>query len=367
MNRFLLTIALSISFLATAQVPQGISYQAIAMNGTVPVVNGNVGIKLSILNLSATGTPVYVETQTKTTNAQGLFNLVIGQGTPVSGTFAGINWGNGAKFLKVEMDTAGGTNYALVGTTQLLSTPYAMVAGGLVLAPGQGITLTSPNGTPYVLSVNDAGQLSLPNTIAPSTLPNNLYLTGSFNSFNPATSPLMGGMAGVFHAYKYLTAGSQIKFLASNTAGGTVYGLDGGFLVPNGVAYNIPSSGFYYIRTSYYDIDGTNVLSFEGAQSIGAQVLLQGDNSMEINGTYNSSTNTFSFIANGLTTGANFYFSYENPNGTNMLGDNLADGTVDAYGTPISGFPGLNATPKNYRIDLIINANGSATYTITQI
>ncbi len=367
MKKILLAFALTISFLATAQVPQGISYQAIAMNGTIPVANGNVGIKLSVLNLTATGTAVYVETQTKTTNAQGLFNLVIGQGAPVTGTFAGINWGNGAKFLKVEMDTAGGTNYALVGTTQLLSAPYAMVAGGLVLAPGQGITLTSPNGTPYVLSVNDAGQLSLPNTIAPSTLPNNLYLTGSFNSFNPATSPLMGGMAGMFQAYKYLTAGSQIKFLASNTAGGTAYGLDGVYLVPNGVALNVPSSGFYYITTNYYDVDGTDILALDGMQSIGPQIYLQGDITAMLNSTYNPATNTFSFIANGLTTGAQIYFSYENPSGTNQLGDNLADGTVDVFGQPITGFPGLNATPKNYRIDLVINVNGSATYTITQI
>jgi len=367
MKKILLLSVLLVTALTFAQVPQGISYQAVAMNGSMPVVSSNVGLRLSILNQTATGTAVYVETQTKTTNAQGLFNLVVGQGTVTSGSFAGINWGNGAKFLKVEMDNAGGTNYALVGTTQLLSVPYAMVAGGLVMAPGQGITLTSPNGTPYVLSVNDSGQLSLPNAIAPSTLPNNFYLTGSFNSFNPATSPLMGGIGGVFHAYKYLQAGSQIKFLTSNTAGGTVYGLDGGYLVPNGVAYNIPSSGFYYIRTSYYDIDGTQVLTFEGAQSIGPQVYLQGDNSAYINATYNTATNTFSFIANGLTTGASFYFDYENPSGTNMLGDNLADGTVDPYGTPISSFPGLNAIPKNYRIDLIINVNGSATYTITQI
>ncbi|MBD3583581.1 NHL repeat-containing protein [Flavobacterium selenitireducens] len=132
MKKILLSSALFLTSLLFAQVPQGVSYQAIALNGSGnAVVSSNVGLRLSVLNTSATGTVAYSETHTKTTNAQGLFNLVIGQGTPISGTFAGINWATGSKFLKVEMDAAGGTNYALVGTTQLLSVPYAMAAGTL--------------------------------------------------------------------------------------------------------------------------------------------------------------------------------------------------------------------------------------------
>ena len=124
---FLVTILISI--ITFAQVPQGISYQAIALNSSGnPVVSSNVGVRLSVLDNSATGTVLYTETQTKTTNTQGLFNLVIGQGTPSTGTFSAINWGTNSKFLKVEMDVTSGTNYALVGTTQLLSVPYALHA-----------------------------------------------------------------------------------------------------------------------------------------------------------------------------------------------------------------------------------------------
>src|SRR6476620_7469088 len=119
MKKIILLSALFFTFLLSAQVPQGISYQAIALNGSgTPVVSSNVGIRLSILNTSASGTVLYSETHVKTTNANGLFNLTIGQGTIVSGTFNTINWGSGSKFLKVEMDAAGGTNYVLVGTTQ---------------------------------------------------------------------------------------------------------------------------------------------------------------------------------------------------------------------------------------------------------
>lgn len=132
MKQLLLLFVLSISSLAFAQIPQGISYQAIALNGSnAPVASSNVNVRISILDTSATGTVLYTETHLKTTNAQGLFNLTIGQGTVVSGTFASIKWETNSKFLKVEMDATGGTTFATVGTTQLLTVPYAMAAGSL--------------------------------------------------------------------------------------------------------------------------------------------------------------------------------------------------------------------------------------------
>lgn len=132
MKKIITLLALITTLFTFAQVPQGISYQAIALNSSGnPVVSSNVGIRLSVLDNSATGTVLYTETHTKTTNPQGLFNLVIGQGTPNTGTFSTINWGTNSKFLKVEIDAAGGTNYVLVGTTQLLSVPYALMAGGI--------------------------------------------------------------------------------------------------------------------------------------------------------------------------------------------------------------------------------------------
>jgi len=132
MKKLLSLTAFLLSLISFAQVPQGISYQAIALNASGgPVVSSNVGIRLTILDNSATGTVLYTETQVKTTNAQGLYNLVIGQGTPTTGTFSTINWGTNTKFLKVEMDATGGTSYTLVGSTQLLSVPYALMAGGI--------------------------------------------------------------------------------------------------------------------------------------------------------------------------------------------------------------------------------------------
>ncbi len=123
----LLFCSLTIAF---AQAPQKMSYQSVIRktDGSL-VVSTSVGIKISILQDSASGTAVYVETQTTTTNVNGLATLAIGGGTPITGTFAGINWASGVYFIKTETDPTGGTNYTITGTSQLLSVPYALYAG----------------------------------------------------------------------------------------------------------------------------------------------------------------------------------------------------------------------------------------------
>ena len=120
---------LIISTLVQAQSPQRFSYQAVLRNASNALLsNQSIGMRISILQGSATGTASYVETHTATTSAQGLINLEIGGGTVVSGSLSGINWGAGAYFVKTETDPAGGTNYSLVSTTRLQSVPYAMHA-----------------------------------------------------------------------------------------------------------------------------------------------------------------------------------------------------------------------------------------------
>jgi hypothetical protein len=130
MKNLILIILSLLLFTAKAQVPQGISYQAVAFNSAgSPVVSSTISVRISILDNSATGTNLYTETHSKTTNANGLYSLTIGQGIPVSGTFSSINWVSNSKFLKVEVDPTGGTSYSLVGTSQFLSVPYAFHCG----------------------------------------------------------------------------------------------------------------------------------------------------------------------------------------------------------------------------------------------
>ncbi len=129
MKKIVLILLLILGTKSVAQVPQGISYQAIALTPSGnPVGNVLIGVRLSILDNSASGTVIYTETHTTTTSDRGLYNLIIGQGAPVTGLFPLIDWGTNYKFLKVELDIAGGTNYVLAGTTQLWSVPYALYA-----------------------------------------------------------------------------------------------------------------------------------------------------------------------------------------------------------------------------------------------
>lgn len=112
-----------------AQAPNKMSYQAVIRNSTNSLVtNQVVGTRISILQGNSNGTSVYVETQNPTANANGLVSIEIGGGTVTLGSFSSIDWSNGPYFIKTETDPAGGTNYNIIGTSQLLSVPYALFA-----------------------------------------------------------------------------------------------------------------------------------------------------------------------------------------------------------------------------------------------
>ena len=132
MKNLIITLVLTLSFqLLTfntfAQAPQKMSYQAVIRNSSsVLITSTPFGMRISILQGTSSGTVVYAETQNSSTNANGLASLEIGTGTPVTGTFAGINWAAGPYFIKTETDPTGGTNYTITGTNQLMSVPYAL-------------------------------------------------------------------------------------------------------------------------------------------------------------------------------------------------------------------------------------------------
>lgn len=142
---------------AQAQSPQMFNYQAVVRNsaGTI-LANQHVSIQATILAGSPGGQILYKERHNVQTNAYGLANLKIGNGTVVSGTFGTINWQSGSKYLEISIDINNGTNYTVMGTSQLLSVPYALYAetsgASGVIGP------TGPTGATGVscLSLNDA-------------------------------------------------------------------------------------------------------------------------------------------------------------------------------------------------------------------
>ena len=142
--RKLFTILLAVFLTATvwAQSPNKMSYQAVIRNASNNLVTSTaVAMQISILQGSTGGSAVYVETQTPTTNFNGLVNIEIGGGTVVSGNFSTINWANGPYFVKTETDpdgATGGIAYTITGTSQLLSVPYALYAANAGTATGGG-------------------------------------------------------------------------------------------------------------------------------------------------------------------------------------------------------------------------------------
>jgi len=143
-KKLLLVGALLMGAYTFAQAPQKMSYQAVVRNGSNALVsNSPVGVKISVLQGSASGTAAYVETQNVTTNANGLATFQIGNGTVVSGTMAGIDWANGPYFIKTETDPTGGTNYTIAGTSELLSVPYALYSANGTPGP---VGATGPQG-----------------------------------------------------------------------------------------------------------------------------------------------------------------------------------------------------------------------------
>ncbi len=109
--------------------PNAFNYSAVARNAAgQPIATATIGIQINILKTSPTGASQYSENHFVNTDDFGLFNLVIGAGAVQSGSMATIDWSNENYYLKVGMDATGGTNFLTMGTTQLLSVPYALHA-----------------------------------------------------------------------------------------------------------------------------------------------------------------------------------------------------------------------------------------------
>jgi hypothetical protein len=151
---YTLLTAVILTASAFAQAPEKMSYQAVVRDaGNALVTSQAVGMQISILQGSVSGTAVYVETQTPTTDINGLISIDIGSGSVVSGTFTTIDWSSGPYFIKTETDPTGGTTYTITGTSQLLSVPYALhaktadsIVGGVSLSeidPVFGVSIAS--------------------------------------------------------------------------------------------------------------------------------------------------------------------------------------------------------------------------------
>jgi hypothetical protein len=192
MKKILYLIFALSAVIANAQVPQGIPYQAVARNSSGAILaNQSIRVRFSIRDSIATGAIVFRETFNPTTTAQGLFNVNVGTGTVVSGTFSSINWGHNAKFMQVEMDPTGGTSYIDMGTQQMMSVPYALYAGSSSNSTGwdiTGNTSLSPSTNFIGTADNNALRIRVNNTWAGELNPINRNSSFGINSGQATTT-----------------------------------------------------------------------------------------------------------------------------------------------------------------------------------
>jgi hypothetical protein len=159
---YTLIVALLLSMTSFAQAPEKMSYQAVVRDASgVLVSNSAVGMRISILQNTTTGTAVYVETHTPTSDENGLVSIEVGTGS-TSDDFSTIDWSAGPYFIQTETDPTGGSSYTILGTSQLMSVPFALHAkvAESVVSPTYSIGY-SPELGGYVFMVSADGKHGL--------------------------------------------------------------------------------------------------------------------------------------------------------------------------------------------------------------
>src|SRR6187399_1945782 len=239
MKKLLLIAGIISSFAAASQVPNQINYQAVARNSVGNVLpNKKINVRLSIREGSATGTVLYNETRTIATNNFGLFNIAIGSSgaNNTTGTISGIDWSTAAKFIQVEIDPDGGSNFINMGAAQLLSVPYALYAGNASSGTPTGIaggilTGTFPN--PSIAS-GAITQSMIANGVIPTSLPPSGNAGGDLSGVYPNPTINNGVITTTKLADNSITTSKIID--ASVTSAKLAAGVIPTSLPPNGTA-----------------------------------------------------------------------------------------------------------------------------------
>ena len=166
---FTLFCVLIIAGISNAQINESLTYQVVVRNeSNLLVTNQTIGMRISVLSGSSTGTPVFVETQTALTNINGLATIQIGEGTVVSGDFTSINWASAMYFIKTETDLSGGTNYTLETVEEIGSVPYALYSNVAQLA--ETADYLSLSNLPITITQDQSAKLGLLSVSTPINL-----------------------------------------------------------------------------------------------------------------------------------------------------------------------------------------------------
>ncbi len=241
-------------------IPQKFSFQSIIRNPAGQALqNQNIGMRLSILQGSESGTAVYAETHSASTNASGLVTLQVGGGTVVSGSMASINWANGPFFIKTDTDPEGGTNYSITGTSQLLSVPYALFSANGTPGPAgpqgpAGPGFSNGTATNQMMYWNGSSWVTLnPGSNGQTLTICNGVLTWTTGGICPANLPTLS-----------TTAASAIS-TTSASSGGNISSDGGGSITARGVVWSTSQNPTIALTTK--TSDGTGSGSFSSSIS----------------------------------------------------------------------------------------------------
>jgi len=325
-----------------AQSPQGFNYQAVARTSSgVAITNQSIGLQIRLLQGSATGTAVYTETHTSTSNNIGLLNVVVGTGTTID-NFSLINWANEPYFIEISMDVTGGATYVLMGAQQLMSVPYALYAanGGTTGATGATGGIGPQGGIGLTGATGDVGATGDTGATGSTGSDGDRYATNS-------TDMLTIGMG-----TQSLTVQTGLQYSAGQTVliANSVTDLMKG----NCVSY-IPLTGALVVNVSIVSGSGTfsswNV-NLDGAPGpagamgvTGATGTAGSNGNNGINGATGATGNNGSNGTNGVN-GATGATGTNGTNGTNgAVGASGSDGINGATGaTGATGTNGANGT-----------------------
>jgi hypothetical protein len=324
-----------------AQSPEVFKYQAIVRNTSGDVLaNQNVSFRISILKNNTSGTLVYEEIHTVTTNSYGLVNLNIGEGSVVSGSLSTINWANDKYFLKVELDPSGGTTYLSMGTSQLLSVPYALYAKSAGTVP-DGWKITGNTGTiPWVNFIGTIDNKDF-DVRTNNTLKWRFTTNGTLEFLNTGNSVFIGESAGVNDDL----TNNQNVFIGYK-------------------AGNSNTTGYYNIATGYQTLYSNTTGNYNTANGWGALYSNTTSNSNTANGwgTLYSNTTGNNNTANGTSA---LYFNTTGYQNTANGNEALYSNTTGSYNTA-NGSVALHsnttgsANTANGSMALYSNTTGSA-------
>lgn len=361
-NIYILVIALLLTVNSWAQAPQKMSYQAVIRNTSNALITSSpVGMQISILQGSSSGAVVYTETQTTSTNANGLVSIEIGTGTVVTGTFTAINWANGPYFIKTETDPTGGTAYTISGTSELLSVPYALhaktaesITGGItetdpvfVASPANGISASDINNWNNKLSTEVDG--SITNELQTLSISNDtIYLSnggytklpagfdGNYNSLTnkPTAVSSFSNDAGYLTSFTEVDGSITNELQTLSISNDTIYLSNGGYTkLPAGFDGNYNSLTNKPTSVSSFSNDAGYLTSFtevDGSVTNELQTLrISNDTIYLSNGGFAKLPATNAWGLNGNAATSTNFIGTTNGNPLNFKVSNQKAGKID--------------------------------------